>query len=262
VDDYTQRDFFYHNHLVTPLEFDEHDAVYDDEIFLQYRPVLVITEVKVGTETWVQGTDFVVKNSADTKPNRLISLRGDWAPSRAEARVVKIKGEFGYRQTVSWPVSEAGDTGFQVSNWVLKNLGGSPVHWIITGSGGVCSVSIYSDTTQTNRLAFGNHTYTGTLVLNQDNNSGISGTVDVNYVSNDTDAANILTPLPPVVNTSVVPQGLPGHIVKATRLVAAAFSGHNRKQVAGMDGTAQEISSNTIPKTVFDMLGKRSPVFL
>lgn len=62
--------------------------------------------------------------------------------------------------------------------------------------------------------------------------------------------------------TTSVPTGIPGHISHATRLVAAAFSNHNRKQVSGLDGQATQIQDNAIPKTVFDVLGKRSPILL
>lgn len=54
----------------------------------------------------------------------------------------------------------------------------------------------------------------------------------------------------------------PEHIKFAARLIAAAISGHNRKQVAGLDGAAQSILTNEIPKTVFDILGRRAPILV
>lgn len=62
--------------------------------------------------------------------------------------------------------------------------------------------------------------------------------------------------------TADVPTGIPGHITHATRLVAAAFSGHNRTQVAGLDGQAQMVNVNEIPKTVFQVLGRRAPILV
>lgn len=54
-----------------------------------------------------------------------------------------------------------------------------------------------------------------------------------------------------------VPTGLPGHISWAAAQIAAAFSGHNRKEVTGLDGQKQDILSNSIPKTVYEVLGKK-----
>jgi hypothetical protein len=46
----------------------------------------------------------------------------------------------------------------------------------------------------------------------------------------------------------------------ASRLVAAALSGDNRKEITGIDGTPQSITDRSIPKTVFQILGPRQPV--
>lgn len=59
-----------------------------------------------------------------------------------------------------------------------------------------------------------------------------------------------------------VPTGLPEVISLATQLVAAALSGHNRKEVVGLDGQKQSILNNEIPKTVFAMLGRQNPVLV
>jgi hypothetical protein len=61
----------------------------------------------------------------------------------------------------------------------------------------------------------------------------------------------------PTADHATVPIGIPGKINLATRLVAAALSGHNRKQVAGLDSQPTEIMDRKIPQTVYDMLGKR-----
>ena len=60
-----------------------------------------------------------------------------------------------------------------------------------------------------------------------------------------------------VVDRTQVPTGIPGYISLATRLVAAAFSGHNRKEVVALDGGKNSLVSTEIPKTVFQMLGEK-----
>jgi hypothetical protein len=64
------------------------------------------------------------------------------------------------------------------------------------------------------------------------------------------------------VDHTMVPRELPTHIRFATRLVAAAFSGQNRKEVAGLDGQKQEILTNAIPATVYQLLGKAGPLLM
>lgn len=59
-------------------------------------------------------------------------------------------------------------------------------------------------------------------------------------------------------SSAAVPTGLPGHINWAATEIAAAFSGHNRKEVAGLDGQVMAINNNSIPKSVFDVLGHKS----
>lgn len=54
-----------------------------------------------------------------------------------------------------------------------------------------------------------------------------------------------------------VPTDLPDFITRSCILIAAAFSGHNTKQVQGFDGSATQINDRSIPKEVYRMLGKR-----
>lgn len=61
---------------------------------------------------------------------------------------------------------------------------------------------------------------------------------------------------------SSVPVGLPGKVTIATRLVAAAFSGHNRKEFMGLDGSKETVINTEIPKTVFKMLGAQMPILV
>lgn len=66
----------------------------------------------------------------------------------------------------------------------------------------------------------------------------------------------------PQATTADVPTGLPGYITHAARLVAAAFSGHNRKEIVGLDGNKMEVFTKEIPKLVLDALGAKVPVII
>jgi len=59
-------------------------------------------------------------------------------------------------------------------------------------------------------------------------------------------------------SSAAVPTGLPLHINKAAILVAAAFSGHNRKEAVGLDGGKTEVIEKDIPQVVFKILGARA----
>ena len=48
------------------------------------------------------------------------------------------------------------------------------------------------------------------------------------------------------------------YIGHCARLIAAAISGHNKKEGVGLDGNKFDIITTSIPKTVFEMLGRRS----
>lgn len=57
-----------------------------------------------------------------------------------------------------------------------------------------------------------------------------------------------------------VPTNVPSDIVRATILIAAAFSGHNQKSVVGVDGGKIDITDKNIPKAALDILGERALV--
>jgi hypothetical protein len=55
-----------------------------------------------------------------------------------------------------------------------------------------------------------------------------------------------------------VPVGMPGNIKLAARLIAAALSGQNRKEMIGLDGSKMEFIDRVIPKTAYEALGSRA----
>lgn len=56
-------------------------------------------------------------------------------------------------------------------------------------------------------------------------------------------------------SAAAVPTGLPLHVNKAAILIAAAFSGHNQKEVIGLDGAKSTVIDKAIPKTAMALLG-------
>jgi hypothetical protein len=49
-------------------------------------------------------------------------------------------------------------------------------------------------------------------------------------------------------------------IALACRLIAAAISGHNKKEGVGLDGQKFDLIETAIPKTVYDILGRRNRI--
>ena len=290
IDNYLGRDFFFHDHAVDALEFDQFsDQILEDKIFLDW-PVLAITEVLIGTTALTLNTDFSVKGKAPHE-NRILTLlpaawntsvpstwsrelqsnqTNRWNISRPDA-VFAIKGTFGYSQAFFRTVTEAGDAATQLSNWDMAGLTGAVLYWQLADVAGSARIRLYSDAAFANLVAEGTGAHISTVTLTAQNSSGISGTVDVNYSIDDVDVANTLTPDVAVVDRTQVPTGIPEHINLACRLIAAALSGHNRKQVVAADGsrtdgfpdggTKVDFIDRTIPRIVYRMLGRQKALF-
>lgn len=99
IDDYVGRDFFQHDHSVTALVIDKwDDVIFDDVLFLQYRPIITLTEVKSAGKVLTSGTDY------RSKDNRIISLIGTWPRGTKSDEWVELKGKFGYAQNATTDV--------------------------------------------------------------------------------------------------------------------------------------------------------------
>jgi len=78
------RDFYQHDYSTTALVLTKWDDVaFGDIIFLPFRPVISLTEVKAITDVYVLGTDYTT-----TTGGRLISLLGDWPISPSPSLAV------------------------------------------------------------------------------------------------------------------------------------------------------------------------------
>lgn len=94
VDEYCQRDFYFHDYSTVPLILDQFSkGVFDNRIFLPHDPVISISNMEVAGEVWVADTDY----SIDLKSGIIYSLRGNWYASRPD-NLIKIYGTFGFTQ--------------------------------------------------------------------------------------------------------------------------------------------------------------------
>jgi hypothetical protein len=94
-------------------------------------------------------------------------------------------------------VTEAGDDSNQLSNWSLTgggnhNTDSGVLYWSLTDSDGDRTVELYknSDGAAGNLVASGTRTGDGSITLNEANSSGLTGSVTVAYIGDDTDLEN------------------------------------------------------------------------
>jgi hypothetical protein len=236
---------------------DEHDGIaLQNIIFLPHRRIVSLTAVSLAGASLIAGQDYAAKFDE----GKVILLSGDWNLHRPD-RIAELVGTFGYRQPLLYPVTPAGDTGAVLSNWSLRDVGAAAVYWGVTElAAGAVRVELWRDAAHATRIAFGSGTPPDDIVLDEDNSSGVFGTVHAANVATDTDAGNTLTPGDPTIDTAEVPEGLPGNVTQAARVVAAVFSGHHTKEISGLDGIKQTVKAQEIPKDVFLMLGRRAPI--
>ncbi len=100
-------------------------------------------------------------------------------------------------KVATWNVTEEGDTNGYLSSWSftgssLTNTNGGLLYWNFIGA--TKTVNIYKDASKTQLVASGSRTGVGSIVLAQQNASGLTGSVYVagTTPNDDTDAANIL----------------------------------------------------------------------
>jgi hypothetical protein len=258
VDNYLHRDFFQHDHSSSALVLHQHShQVIHDTVYLS-GPVISLSEVKIGDNLLVQDTDFLVVNPQawelggarmirtgwSDQIGRLLAARDNdkgwnpWLPDYA----LSIKGLIGYAQPsyVSVLALAAGGTNY-TANDVLTVVGGTGTAATITvltvsGAGAILTASITEPGSYTVKPT--TPTFTG--------GTGTAASFTLTFATDQTQ----------------VPSGIPSHITLATKLVAAALTGHNKKDSVGLDGGKVTLNDRAIPKTVFDMLGRRAPVLI
>lgn len=150
IDRHKRRDFFLHDYTSAPLQLSNFDdAVFGNQLFLPYAPVITLTQVEECGDVLTLNEDYVIKNGI------LWRLSADWSIGEPPDDVIKLTGKFGYDQASS----------------------------------------------------------------------------------------------------AAVPTGIPLDITQACILIAAAFSGNNKKEIIGLDGNKEEVIDKKIPKTAMDLLG-------
>lgn len=97
VDEYTQRDYLFHDHGTAPLEFDQFSpGVFDFQIFPPFSPIITVTKLVYGGTELTAGTDYAVENQLASR-QRINNLKGAWKPNRVDA-LLQLYGTFGYVQ--------------------------------------------------------------------------------------------------------------------------------------------------------------------
>jgi len=90
-----------------------------------------------------------------------------------------------------------GDASSQLSNITvtgadLTNTNGGILYWELTDTGGTRKVIWYSDAAKATKVAEGTNVGDGTITMVAQGGSGLTGSVDVTYSGDDTDAANVM----------------------------------------------------------------------
>lgn len=300
VDEYTRRDYFFHDFSATPLALDQFTpGIYGKEIFFQMKPIIGIDKLILGASPTdsaavqlVYNQDFFFDQNRiymlDTCQFFLLNIdiphdgahqignRHDpgWRLSRP-SRILWVYGKSGFVQSKNYPMIVAGDTVPQTSGWKINSYSPPPttLYWTVrqvnASPAPVITVNVYADVGASQLLMSGNTPNTGgglLLLLAEQNNSGMSGQMFLNYQSDEVTIANqtltVDTNQPALIDTTSIPEGIESRITTATRLVAASFSGHNRKEVVGLDGSKKDIADREIPPTVFKLLGRRAPILV
>ncbi len=139
-----------------------------------------------------------IKMDTDTK-NVTVDFSTTGSPSQYILTVTKAGTGSG---SVFPAVTENGDAAAQLDNWELDgittaNSDAYTLYWSLSDFAGIRTVKLYKAPAKgvADLVAEGSLTGNGTILLLAQNSSGITGSVDVMYTVNDTDAANTLISL-------------------------------------------------------------------
>ena len=290
VDNYTRRDSIFRDFSVNPMIFDQYSkSVYGFEIFFPNKPILSINKVLLGSAPtcakelifnvdyfndadriyllrsstlFIQNPDIPRDGSSGlfVGPNR-----GGWCLSRPD-RMLFVYGQSGCVQARAFQMTAAGGGAVQTDAWTINSYTTpTTLYWSVKLIDEAMTVTVTSDSFGAQVVCQGSTTASGpqVITLAEVNDSGIDGQMSLNYASDS--AGNSLTVTPnttaPIVPFSI-PQNTDPIITTATRLVAASFSGHNRKETVGLDGQKTDIADRSIPKTVYDLLGRKMPLLV
>lgn len=291
VDNYTQRDYFFHDFSQTPYVFDNfNENVLGWDIFFPFKPIVALTKLVLGADE-VGGNELVFNKDFYYDASRIYLLRsstmfiqnvdvphdgagairvgpgkGGWCLSRPD-RLLFVRGTAGNPQAMLYQMTATGDAAAQTDAWKISAYSApATLYWTMKKVGDCVTITVTSDSFGAQVIAKGKGTAGTPQVVNlwTVDGSGFKGQVSINYTA-DTAAANTLAVTPSTaatLDTSSIPLNLEGKIKESTRLVAAAFSGHNRKEEVGLDGQTAEISDRAIPDTVYKMLGRQNPILV
>ncbi len=244
IDNWKARDYFLHDYTQTELSVDQYDRAIDgDSLWFPHTPTIEINSVTVADEEWTEDEDYLVKECrliAIGTSSEWTACPGRWPLIGATDRVV-INGLFGYMQprSLSSAVIVAGGTGYTVND-VLTVVGGTASQaaqiTVSAVSGGI--ITAFTVTRA------GSYTAVPSSPVSVTGGTGSGATFTPTWG----------------IMTAVVPTGIPDNIVRAAVLIAAAFSGHNQKEIVGLDGNKEQVTDKAISSTAYKILGARAVV--
>lgn len=265
VDRYKGRDFVFHDHTTTavvipgPLKLTIGQA-----LLLPKTPVITLTEVIEGEKTLVEGTDFVAAGGPEGT-FKLVRIRGEWL----DGVTVTLKGTFGF-EVLPQPsrVDITGQT-------ITATIDASPD---IVASSATTGVTVTDATSGEFVVVFTPAALAALAVgeypVSIKRNSTVIEAVTLAVSDTETDpkierladgsrkftipqgsgwAVTMIAATGPGVGDEVF--AVPASVNRAVVMLAANLTGHQQKDVAGLDGQLQTILDRTVPKPVLDLLG-------
>lgn len=165
----------------------------------QTRPISVYTEEQLTAYdyTWRTRTGALIRgivtDLADEGKVRPYPIP-DNADNDLIISYIKLADEY------TTELTEAGDASNQLTNWKLESVTTSnsnayTLYWNLNNSVSTRTVSVYKAATKISGdlVAQGSRSGNGAITLTEQNNSGLTGSVDVTFTIDDIDAANLLT---------------------------------------------------------------------
>lgn len=265
IDRYKGRDYVLHDHSVTPLTLAPGIALLAREeiLLLPKTPVITLTAVTDNGVALVEGTDFV--QDGDHSGNwKLVRIDGKWS-----GRAVTLQGTFGYAEapsptridltgkSVTVTITASPDiVGDEGDGHVTVTSATSGEFFFEFSAGdlaplglGEWDVTVEYDDGELEEMVLEIVTapYEPEQVLDPD------GRRRFRIAAGDGWEVKMTAATGPGVGDQVFK--VPGHINRAAVMLAANLSGHQQKDVAGLDGQMQTILDRSVPKPVLDLLG-------
>ncbi len=265
IDRFKGRDFIFHDHETSALVIPgPTKLVISEALLLPKTPVITLTEVTESEVVLVEGVDFM-RAGGPNGDFKLLRLKGEWT----DRGTVTLKGTFGFpvlpEPTRVDLTGQVVEVRIAATPDIVKASDLVGVTVTDADSGEFVFVFAPGDLTG---LSVGEYPVTvkrdATLI--EAMTLAISDTEDDPRIERLADGTRKFT----------IPQGqgwaatmiaangvgvgdeifaVPAHVNRAAVMIAANLTGHQQKDVAGLDGQLQTILDRSVPKPALDLLG-------